>query len=43
MDQIAQSTLRTSNQALAAAIDTKLKSTIASRILIHDQTISSYS
>jgi hypothetical protein len=43
MDQIAQSTLRTSNQALAAAIDTTLKSTIASRIVIYDQTNTSYS
>lgn len=43
MDQIAQSTLRTSNQALATAIDAKLKSTIASRIVIYDQTNTSYS
>jgi hypothetical protein len=43
MDQIAQSTLRTSNQALASAIDASLRSTIASKILIYDQTNSSYS
>jgi hypothetical protein len=43
MDQVAQSTLRTSNQALATAIDTVIKTTIASKIPIYDATTTSYS
>ena len=37
MDEVAKNILKTSNQALASSIDTSLKSGIASRIVIFDQ------